>query len=163
MSNKSEDQQDPAESDLKTVEPDPKTEEPAPAKAKPSQPPAKVTAPPKSKKVKNPKRVAAGKALAAKNKERVAKMLAFEKSQKVEAEQEPPQNLEKSQSESEMVKNDGWSTSTSLLVGGMVIVGGLATFGYQKIFASKNQKNENPAPALVLAPKEKKSNLFDDF
>ena len=35
-------------------------------------PPVKITAPP-SKKVKNPKRVAAGKALAAKNKEKLAK------------------------------------------------------------------------------------------
>ena len=50
-------------------------------------PPAKITEP-ASKKVKNPKRVAAGKALAAANKEKLAKIKAFEASELVKQDQQ---------------------------------------------------------------------------
>mgnify|MGYP006878680581 CR=1 FL=1 len=81
--------------------------------------PAKVTAP-ANKKVKNPKRVAAGKALAAKNKERFAKIKALEKAEKeveVHTQEHPAIVNEKSEAKQ--------SWSTPLLVGGVVIVGGL--------------------------------------
>ena len=66
-------------------------ERPKPSPEKQSEkqapPPVKITAPP-SKKVKNPKRVAAGKALAAKNKEKLAKIKAFEESELAKQDQQ---------------------------------------------------------------------------
>ena len=109
---------------------------PSPEKLQEKQapPPAKITAP-ASKKVKNPKRVAAGKALAAKNKEKLAKIKAFEESEKqtesVKQDQQVSEETEGNQTESMKQSNPYWSSSVLFLVGGVVAVGGLSAFGYK--------------------------------
>ena len=147
----------------------------------------KITAPP-SKKVKNPKRVAAGKALAAKNKEKLAKIKAFEESELAKQDQQTSEATKDDQTES--VKqpaelpnsNPDWSSSVLFLVGGVAVVGGLSAFGYQKWTASANQQtsrpvNSNPATqpnAIKLSEpakrseavgnnQEKNSDPFEDF
>ena len=107
-------------------------------------PPAKITAP-ASKKVKNPKRVAAGKALAAKNKEKLAKIKAFEESELVKQDQQVSEATESNQTESVKQSNPDWSSSVLFLVGGVVAVGGLSAFGYKKWTASANQQTSRPA------------------
>ena len=79
---------DPAEQPKPAPKPSP---EKRPEKQAP--PPVKITAP-ASKKVKNPKRVAAGKALAAKNKEKLAKIKAFEESELVKQDQQTSEAIE---------------------------------------------------------------------
>ena len=109
-------------------------------------PPAKITAS-ANKKVKNPKRVAAGKRLAAKNKEKLAKIKAFE---------EQPSEV----TESESVDNPDWSSSVLLLVVGVAVVGG--AFGYQKWTSVK----ETPVRTTVKETPvrtEKNSDLFEDL
>ena len=110
-------------------------------------PPAKITAP-ASKKVKNQKRVAAGKALAAKNKEKLAKIKAFEESEKqtesVKQDQQVSEATEGNQTESVKQSNPDWSSSVLFLVGGVVAVGGLSAFGYKKWTASANQQTSRP-------------------
>ena len=151
-------------------------------------PTAKITAP-ASKKVKNPKQVAAGKAVAAKNKEKLTKIKAFEESELVKQDQQTSKATEGDQTES--VKqpaerpnsNPDWSSSVLFLVGGVVVVGGLSAFGYQKRTASANQqtsrpvKRPNPAthpnatkpsepakrPEAAGDNQEKNSDPFEDF
>ena len=41
--------------------------------------------------------------------------------------------------------NPDWSSSVLFLVGGVVVVGGLSAFGYQKWTASANQQTSRPA------------------
>ena len=116
-------------------------------------PPVKITAPP-SKKVKNPKRVAAGKALAAKNKEKLAKIKAFEESELAKQDQQTSEATEGDQTESvkqpaeqpaeQPNSNPDWSSSVLFLVGGVAVVGGLSAFGYQKWTASANQQTSRP-------------------
>ena len=110
---------------------------PSPEKRPEKQAPplVKITAP-ANKKVKNPKRVAAGKALATKNKEKLAKIKAFEESELVKQDQQTSEVIEGNQTES--VKqpaerpnsNPDWSSSVLFLVGGVAVVGGLSAFGY---------------------------------
>ena len=132
-------------------------------------PPAKITAP-ASKKVKNQKRVAAGKALAAKNKEKLAKIKAFEESEKqtesVKQDQQVSEATEGDQTESvkqpaerpaeQPNSNQDWSSSLIFLVGGVAVVGGLSAFGYQKWTASANQQSSRPVkqPNPVTKPNE---------
>ena len=123
-------------------------------------PPAKITAPP-SKKVKNPKRVAAGKALAAKNKEKLAKIKAFEESELAKQDQQDKQTSEATEGDqTETVKqpaeqpnsNPDWSSSVLFLVGGVVVVGWLSAFGYKKLTASANQQTSRPVKQPVTKP-----------
>ena len=111
-------------------------------------PPAKITAP-ASKKVKNLKRVAAGKKLAAANKEKLAKIKAFEESEKqtesVKQDQKTSEAIEGNQTESVKQSNPDWSSSVLFLVLGVVAVGGLSAFGYKKWTASANQQTSRPA------------------
>ena len=136
-------------------------ERPKPSPEKQSEkqapPPVKITAPP-SKKVKNPKRVAAGKALAAKNKEKLAKIKAFEESELAKQDQQTSEMTGGDQTES--VKqpaerpnsNQDWSSSLIFLVGGVAVVGGLSAFGYQKWTASANQQTSRPVKQPVTQP-----------
>ena len=125
---------------------------PKPSPEKQAPPPVKITAPP-SKKVKNPKRVAAGKALAAKNKEKLAKIKAFEESELAKQDQQDQQTSEATEGDqTESVKqpaerpnsNPDWSSSVLFLVGGVAVVGRLSAFGYQKWTASANQQSSRP-------------------
>ena len=116
--------------------------------------PAKFTAS-ANKKVKNPKRVAVGKALAARNKEKLTKIKALEDDQ---------QTIEVTETESEERSN--WScTVLLLLVGGVAVVVG--AFGYQKWTASSNQQTSKPVnqhPATKPSESAKRSeNPFEDF
>ena len=122
--------------------------------------PVKITAPP-SKKVKNPKRVAAGKALAAKNKEKLAKIKAFEESELAKQDQQDQQTSEATEGDqTESVKqpaerpnsNPDWSSSVLFLVGGVAVVGGLSAFGYQKWTASANQQTSRLVKQPVTKP-----------
>ena len=156
---------------------------PKPSPEKQAPPLAKITAS-ASKKVKNPKRVAAGKALAAVNKEKLAKIKAFEASELVKQDQQTSEATEGNQTES--VKqpaerpnsNPDWPSSVLFLVGGVVVVEGLSAFGYQKWTASANQQTSRPAKKPnatkpsepAKRPKanecdqaEKNSNPFEDF
>ena len=165
---------------------------PKPSPEKQAPPPAKITAP-ASKKVKNPKRVAAGKALAAKNKEKLAKIKAFEESELAKQDQQTSEATEGDQTESvkqpaerpaeQPNTNPDWSSSVLFLVGGVAVVGGLSAFGYQKWTASANQQtrpvkrsaerpNSNPATESSKPAKrsettgnnqEKNSDPFEDF
>ena len=138
-------------------------ERPKPSPEKQSEkhapPPVKITAPP-SKKVKNPKRVAAGKALAAKNKEKLAKIKAFEESELAKQDQQTSEATEGDQTESvkqpaeQPNSNSDWSSSLIFLVGGVAVVGGLSAFGYQKWTASANQQSSRPVkqPNPVTKP-----------
>ena len=138
-------------------------------------PPAKITAP-ASKKVKNPKRVAAGKALAAKNKEKLAKIKAFEESELVKQDQQTSEATGGDQTEPAERSNPDWSSSVLFLVGGVVAVGGLSAFGYQKWTASDQQtsrlakkpnaeKPNKPAKRSEATGdnQEKNSDPFEDF
>ena len=124
----------------------------------------KITAPP-IKKVKNPKRVAAGKALAAKNKEKLAKIKAFEESELPKQDQQDQQTSEATKDDqTETVKqpaeqpaeqpnsNLDWSSSVLFLVGGVVVVGWLSAFGYQKLTESANQQSSRPVKQPVTKP-----------
>ena len=110
------------------------------------------------RKSKNPKRVAAGKALAAKNKEKLAKIKAFEESELAKKDQQTSEATEGDQTES--VKqpaerpnsNQDWSSSLIFLVGGVAVVGGLSAFGYQKWTASANQQSSRPVKQPVTQP-----------
>ena len=119
--------------------------------------PAKITAPP-SKKVKNPKRVAAGKALAAKNKEKLAKIKAFEESELAKQDQQTSEATEGDQTETvkqpaeQPNSNPDWSSSVLFLVGGVAVVGGLSAFGYQKWAASANQQTSRPVKRSAERP-----------
>ena len=133
---------------------------PKPSPEKQAPPPVKITAPP-SKKVKNPKRVAAGKALAAKNKEKLAKIKAFEESELAKQDQQDHQTSEATEGDqTESVKqpaerpnsNSDWSSSLIFLVGGVAVVGGLSAFGYQKWTASANQQTSRPVKQPVTKP-----------
>ena len=167
-------------------------ERPKPSPEKQSEkqapPPVKITAPP-SKKVKNSKRVAAGKALAAKNKEKLAKIKAFEESELAKQDQQDQQTSKATEGDqTESVKqpaerpaeqpnsNSDWSSSLIFLVGGVAVVGGLSAFGYQKWTASDQQtsrpakkpnatKPSEPAKRSEAAGdnQEKKSDPFEDF
>ena len=141
---------------LERPKPAPKTS-PEKQSEKQAPTPAKITAPP-SKKVKNPKRVAAGKALAAKNKEKLAKIKAFEESELAKQDKQTSEATEGDQTE--IVKqpterpaeqpnsNPDWSSSVLFIVGGVAVVGGLSAFGYQKwtasASASANQQTSRP-------------------
>ena len=140
---------------LEQPKPAPKTS-PEKQSEKQVPPPVKITAPP-SKKVKNPKRVAAGKALAAKNKEKLAKIKAFEESELAKQEKQDQQTSEATEGDqTESVKqqaerpaeqpnsNLDWSSSVLFLVGGVVVVGWLSAFGYQKLKESANQQTSRP-------------------
>ena len=144
-------------------------EQPKPSPEKQSEkqapPPVKITAPP-SKKVKHPKRVSAGKALAAKNKEKLAKIKAFEESELAKQDQQTSEATEGDQTESvkqpaerpaeQPNSNSDWSSSLIFLVGGVAVVGGLSAFGYQKWTASANQHSSRPVkqPNPVTKPSE---------
>ena len=134
-----------ADQEIKSVE----STASAPAEVKTSKEPAKVTAP-VSKRVKNPKRVAAGKALAAKNKEKLAKIKALEEQGK-QNEVEAPQAVESRTIE----KNEAnWPLFVG---GGVLVIGGLTAFGYQKWTSA-------PARITYLPPaEEKKSDPFENF
>ena len=151
---------------------------------------AKIT-PSASKKVKNPRRVAAGKALATKNREMLAKIKAFEESELVKQDQQTSEATEGDQTETvkqpaeRSNSNPDWSSSVLFLVGGVVAVGGLSAFGYQKWTVSANQQssrpvkrpNSNPAtqpnatkpsepakrPEAAGNNQEKNSDPFEDF
>ena len=122
-------------------------------------PPVKITAPP-SKKVKNPKRVAAGKALAAKNKEKLAKIKAFEESELAKQDQQTSEAAEGDQTESVKQQaerpnsNPDWSSSLIFLVGGVAVVGGLSAFGYQKWTASDQQTSRPAKKPNATKPSE---------
>ena len=129
-------------------------------------PPAKITAPP-SEKVKNPKRVAAGKALAAKNKEKLAKIKAFEESELAKQDQQDQQTSKATEGDqTESVKqpaerpaeqpnsNQDWSSSLIFLVGGVAVVGGLSAFGYQKWTASDQQTSRPAKKPNATKPSE---------
>ena len=139
---------------------------PSPEKQAP--PPVKITAPP-SKKVKNPKRVAAGKALAAKNKEKLAKIKAFEESELAKQDKQDQQTSEATEGDqTESVKqqaerpaeqpnsNPDWSSSVLFLVGGVAVVGWLSAFGYQKLTESANQQSSRPVKEPVTKPNANK-------
>ena len=117
-----------------------------PSLEKQASPLAKIT-PSASKKVKNPKQVAAGKALAAKNKEKLAKIKAFEESELVKQDQQTSEAIEGDQTETMKRSNSNPDRSSSILflVGGVAVVGGLSAFGYQKWTASANQHTSRPA------------------
>ena len=160
---------------------------PSPEKQAPP-PPVKITAS-ASKKVKNPNRVAAGKKLAAKNKEKLAKIKAFEASELAKKDQQTSKAIEGNQTESvkqpaeQPNSNPDWSSSVLFLVGGVAVVGGLSAVGYQKWTASANQqtsrpvKRSNPAtqpnstkpsepakrPEAAGDNQEKNSDPFEDF
>ena len=137
-------------------------------------PPAKITAP-ASKKVKNPKRATAGKVLAAKNKEKLAKIKAFEESEKqtesVKQDQQTSKATGGGQTEPAERSNPDWSSSVLFLVGGVVAV------GYKKWTASANQQTSRPAKKPNAAKpsepakrseaagdnQEKNSDPFEDF
>ena len=144
------------------LEPPKPAPKPSPEKQpeKQAPPPVKITAPP-SKKVKNPKRVAAGKALAAKNKEKLAKIKAFEESELAKQDQQDQQTSEATEGDqTESVKqpaerpnsNPDWSSSVLFLVGGVAVVGGLSAFGYQKWTASANQQTSRLVKQPVTKP-----------
>ena len=122
-------------------------------------PPVKITAP-ASKKVKNPKRVAAGKALAlaAINKEKLAKIKAFEESELAKQDQQTSEATEGDQTETvkqpveQPNSNPDWSSSVLFLVGGVAVVGGLSAFGYQKWTAPANQQTSRPVKQPVTKP-----------
>ena len=126
-------------------------------------PPVKITAPP-SKKVKNPKRVAAGKALAAKNKEKLAKIKAFEESELAKQDQQTSKATEGDQTESvkqpaerpaeQPNSNLDLSTCLTCLVGGVLIVGWLSVFGYYKLTESVNRQSSRPVKQPVTKPSE---------
>ena len=142
---------DPAEQSKPAPKPSPEKQS-----EKQAPPPAKITAPP-SKKVKNPKRVAAGKALAAKNIEKLAKIKAFEESELAKQDQQDKQTSEATEGDqTESVKqpntNPDWSSSVLFLVGGVAVVGGLSAFGYQKWTASANQQTSRPVKQPVTKP-----------
>ena len=135
------------------------TPKPSPEKQAPT--PVKITAPP-SKKVKNPKRVAAGKALAAKNKQKPPKIKAFEESELAKQDQQTSEATEGDQTESvkqpaeqpaeQPNSNPDWSSSVLFLVGGVAVVGGLSAFGYQKWTASSNQQTSRPVKLSAERP-----------
>ena len=108
-------------------------EQPKPA---PKSSPAKITAPP-SKKVKNPIRVAAGKKLVSRNKEKLAKIKAFEEAESVKHDQRSDQT--EAVIESKPADQD-WPL-LFLVGGGVAFVGLSAAFAYQKWAANA------PAPA----------------
>ena len=165
---------------------------PKPSPEKQSPPPAKITAS-ASKKVKNPNRVAAGKRVAAANKEKLAKIKAFEASELAKQDRQTSEATEGDQTESvkqpaeQPNSNPDWSSSVLFLVGGVAVVGGLSAFGYQKWTASANQQtsrpgrpakrpserpNSNPAtesskpekrPEAAGNNQEKNSDPFEDF
>ena len=127
-------------------------------------PPVKITAPP-SKKVKNPKRVAAGKALVAKNKEKLAKIKAFEESELAKQDQQDQQTSKATEGDqTESVKqpaerpaeqpnsNLDLSTCLTCLVGGVLIVGWLSVFGYHKLTESVNRQSSRPVKQPVTKP-----------
>ena len=138
-------------------------------------PPAKTTAS-ASKKVKDPQRVAAGKAVAAKKKEKLAKIKAFEESELVK--QDPQTSKATGSDQTESVER-----FVLFLVGGVAVVGWLSAFGYQKWTTSANQqtsrpvKQSNPAtqpnatesskpakrPEATGDNQEKNSDPFEDF
>ena len=130
---------------------------PKPSPEKQVPPPVKITAPP-SKKVKNPKWVAAGKALAAKNKEKLAKIKAFEESELAKQDKQTSEATEGDQTESvkqpaeQPNSNLDWSSYVLFLVGGVVVVGWLSAFGYQKLTASANQQSSRPVKQPVTKP-----------
>ena len=144
-------------------------ERPKPSPEKQSEkqapPPVKITAPP-SKKVKNPKRVAAGKALAAKNKEKLAKIKAFEESELAKQDQQTSKATEGDQTESvkqpaerpaerpaeQPNSNLDLSTCLTCLVGGVLIVGWLSVFGYHKLTESVNRQSSRPVKQPVTKP-----------
>ena len=119
----------------------------------------KITSPP-SKKVKNPKRVAAGKALAAKNKEKLAKIKAFEESELAKQDQQTSEAAEGDQTESVKQQaerpnsNPDWSSSLIFLVGGVAVVGGQSAFGYQKWTASDQQTSRPAKKPNATKPSE---------
>ena len=121
-------------------------------------PPVKITPP--SKKVKNPKRVAAGKALAAKNKEKLAKLKAFEESELAKQDQQTSEAAEGDQTESVKQQaerpnsNPDWSSYLIFLVGGVAVVGGLSAFGYQKWTASDQQTSRPAKKPNATKPRE---------
>ena len=133
---------------------------PKPSPEKQAPPPAKITAS-ASKKVKNPNRVAAGKRVAAANKEKLAKIKAFEASELAKQDQQDQQTSEATKGDqTETVKqpversnsNPDWSSSVLFLVGGVAVVGGLSAFGYQKLTASANQQTNRPVKRLAERP-----------
>ena len=121
-------------------------------------PPVKITAPP-SKKVKNPKRVAAGKALAAKNKEKLAKQEKQDQQDKQTSEATEGDQTESVKQPVERPAeqpntNLDWSSSVLFLVGGVAVVGWLSAFGYQNLTASANQQSSRPVKQPVTKPSE---------
>ena len=119
--------------------------------------------------------------MAAKNKEKLAKIKAFEESEKqtesVKQDQQTSEATGGDQTEPAEQSNPDWSSSVLFLVGGVVAVGGLSAFGYQKWTASANQQTSRPAkkpnatkpsePAKRSEEagdnQEKNSDPFEDF
>ena len=83
--------------------------------------------------------------MAAANKEKLAKIKAFEASELVKQDQQTSEATEGDQTESVKQSNPDWSSSVLFLVGGVVVVGGLSAFGYQKWTAPANQQTSRPA------------------
>ena len=83
--------------------------------------------------------------MATANKEKLAKIKAFEASELVKQDQQTSEATEGDQTESVKQSNPDWSSSVLFLVGGVVIVGGLSAFGYQKWIAPANQQTSRPA------------------
>ena len=157
-------------------------EQPKPSPEKRSEkqapPPAKNTAP-ASKKIKNPKRVAAGKVIGCKKKKKkkkkkknLAKIQAFEESESVKQDQQTSEATGGGQTEPAERSNPDWSSSVLFLVEGVVVVGGLSAFGYKKWTASANQQTSRPAKKPSEPAKrseaagdnqEKNSDPFEDF
>ena len=133
-------------------------------------PPAKITAP-ASKKVKNPKRVAAGKFLAARNKEKLIKIKAFEEAEKQTESVKQDQRSDRTEAVIESKPADPDWSLLFLVGGGVAFVGLSAAFGYQKWTANAPAPTtlakppaepvKLPSPASNLA--EKKSDPFEEF
>ena len=121
---------------------------PAPKPSPEKRPEKQAPPPPASKKVKNPKRVAAGKALAARNKEKLAKIKAFEESEPVKQEESKLADQPASVPAELPEATGGADWSLLFLVGGGVAFVGLsAAFGYQKWTS-----NAAPAPTTLAKP-----------
>jgi hypothetical protein len=117
----------------------------------------KVTATP-STKVKDPKRVAAGKALAAKNKERLAKMKEYEKAQQTPSNDKPLEKLSDDAGEKTSSKSE-WKDSQWMLIGAS-IAGALA-LGY--MWKPPQTPHQTLTPAAVATKSPTTPQQLDEF
>ena len=82
------------------------------------------------------------------SKQKLAKIKAFKASEKqtepVKQDQQTIKATGGDQTEPAKQPNPDWSSSVLFLVGGVVVVGGLSAFGYQKWTAPANQQTSRP-------------------